>query len=115
MQSLGLESKNPTFYQMIAALEKYADGGEVDFDSFLFIITAKLGDNETKDGIGNIFNLFDNDTSNGINLQNLQRVAKELGETMTVEELQEMLERAASDGQKISRNNFYNPATTSTP
>jgi Ca2+-binding EF-hand superfamily protein len=40
-------------------------------------------------------------------LENLQRVAKELGETMTVEELQEMLERAASDGNEISPEDFY--------
>ena len=87
MQSLGFESKNPTIYQMIADLEKSAGGGEIDFETFLDAITAKLGDKETKEGIGKIFDLFDDDSTKSINLQNLQRVAKELGETMTVEEL----------------------------
>lgn len=36
------------------------------------------------------------------------KVAKELGETMTAEELAEMLERAASNGREISREDFYN-------
>lgn len=35
-------------------------------------------------------------------------MAKELGETMTAEELAEMLERAASNGRDITREDFYN-------
>jgi Ca2+-binding EF-hand superfamily protein len=50
---------------------------------------------ETKEGINKIFDLFDEDGSNTINLANLRKVAKELGETMSNDELAEMLERAA--------------------
>ena len=50
---------------------------------------------ETKEGINKIFDLFDEDGSNSINLANLRKVAKELGETMSNDELAEMLERAA--------------------
>ena len=107
MQSLGFENKNPTIYAMIADLEKAAGGGDIDFDTFLDAITSKLGDKETRGGIAKIFELFDDDSTGAINLKNLQRVAKELGETMTVEELQEMLERAASDGNEISSEDFY--------
>lgn len=78
-------------------------------------ITSKLGNRETRDGINKIFDLFDDDGSNSINLNNLKRVliivkkvARELGETMTAEELAEMLERAASNGRDISREDFYN-------
>jgi Ca2+-binding EF-hand superfamily protein len=38
----------------------------------------------------------------------LIQVAKELGETMTMEELAEMLERASSNGKEITREDFYN-------
>ena len=44
-----------------------------------------LNYNKSK-GINKIFDLFDDDRSEAINLTNLKRVAKELGETMTVEE-----------------------------
>ena len=40
-------------------------------------------------------------------MHNLRRVAKELGETMSAEELKEMLERAASNGDEISFEDFY--------
>ena len=109
MQSLGFEQKNPTIYQMIADLEQ--EGNSIDFETFLNAITAKLGDKETKEGIKKIFDLFDDDTSGAINLQNLKRVAKELGETMTEDELREMLERAAGNGEEISFEDFYNIMT----
>ncbi|CAD8051654.1 unnamed protein product [Paramecium sonneborni] len=106
MQSLGFDQKNPTIFNMIAELEN--EGTDIDFDQFLDAITQKLGNRESKDGINKIFDLFDDDGSNSINLNNLKRVAKELGETMTAEELAEMLERAASNGREITREDFYN-------
>ena len=109
MQSLGFESKNPTIYQMIADLE--TEGPSIDFDTFLRAITEKLGDKESKSGIQKIFNLFDDDNTGFISIKNLQRVAKELGETMNGDELKEMLERAASDGQDITFEDFYNIMT----
>jgi Ca2+-binding EF-hand superfamily protein len=105
MQSLGFETKNPTIYAMIADLDRL--GSAINFQDFLDAITSKLGDKETREGIGKIFDLFDDDQTGSINVNNLRRVAKELGETMTLDELQEMLERAASNGDAITREDFY--------
>merc|ERR1712078_907067 len=83
-------------------------GGHIDFEEFLDAITSKLGDKETKSGISKIFALFDDDKTGTISLKNLKRVAKELGETMTDEELREMIERADSDGDgEISVADYY--------
>ena len=42
-------------------------------------------------------------------MKNLRRVAKELGQTMTEEELKEMIERADSDADgKVASEDFYN-------
>lgn len=90
---------------MIADLDRL--GSSIDFDQFLDAITDKLGDKETRRGIEKIFELFDEDGTGSINLNNLRRVAKELGETMSVDELNEMLERAASNGSEITREDFY--------
>ena len=64
-----------------------------------------------QNGINKIFDLFDDDHSGVINSNNIRRVAKELGETMNVQELEEMLQRAASNGREISRDDFYNIMT----
>jgi len=113
MQSLGFETKNPTIYHMIADLDQ--DGNPVDFDTFLEGITNKLGDKETRSGISKIFNLFDDDKTGTISLKNLKRVSKELGETMTDEELKEMIDRADSNGDgNITPEDFYNIMTKKT-
>ena len=107
MQSLGFEAKNQTIYQMIADIDK--DGsGNIDFDEFLDMMTAKMSDKDTKEDIQKVFNLFDDDSTGKISLRNLKRVAKELGETMSDAELLEMIERADTDADgEISPDEFY--------
>ena len=58
-----------------------------------------------------IFDLFDDDRTGSININNVRRVAKELGETMNVSELEEMLQRASTNGREITREDFYNIMT----
>ena len=109
MHSLGFEKKSPTVFEMICELEQL--GSEVDFDEFLNAISSKLGNRETREGIDRIFDLFDDDKTGTINLNNIKKVAKELGETMSVDELREMLSRASSNGEEITRDDFYNIMT----
>lgn len=109
MHSLGFDKKSPTVYEMISELEER--NKEITFDDFLDAISNKLGNRETRDGINRIFDLFDDDHSDSINLNNIRRVAKELGETMSAEELKEMLQRASSNGDEITREDFYNIMT----
>jgi Ca2+-binding EF-hand superfamily protein len=56
-----------------------------------------------------VFRLFDDDDSGAITLNDLLRVARELGETMTQAELKEMIDRADLDGDGvISPEEFIN-------
>ena len=114
MQSLGFEAKNQTIYQMITDLDKNKSG-DIDFEEFLDMMTARMSDKDTREDINKVFRLFDDDTSGSITIRNLRRVARELGETMTDEELQEMIERADSNGDgAVSMDDFYNIMTKKT-
>ena len=73
MQSLGFEAKNQTIYQMISDIDK--DGtGDIDFEEFLDLMTAGISDTDNKEDIRKVFNLFDDDKTGYISLQNLKRV-----------------------------------------
>merc|ERR1711918_268658 len=106
-QSLGFEAKNQTIYQMISDIDK-DKSGEIDFEEFLDMMTAKMSDKDSREDIMKVFNLFDDDQTGKISLRNLKRVAKELGETMTDAELLEMIERADNDQDgEISPEEFF--------
>ncbi len=110
MQSLGFDTKNPTIFQLIAELDtpEASKRGGIDFDSFVEAINNKLGDKETKEGIRRIFDLFiDDPQSETITLASLRRIARELGENMSNEELKDMLERASSNGTELTFEEFY--------
>ena len=107
MQSLGFDTKNPTIYTLIADLDtpEAAKNGGVNFDDFVGSINNKLGDKESKEGIHRIFELFiDDPNADTITLSSLKKIAQELGENMSAEELKDMLERAFANGTELTFN-----------
>merc|ERR1712087_811888 len=97
MRALGLDAKKDEIRRMINDIDK--DGsGTIDFNEFLNMMTARMGDRDSREEIVKVFRLFDDDETGKISFKNLKRVAQELGENMTDEELQEMIDEADRDG-----------------
>ena len=107
MRALGFEPKKEEIKKMIADIDK--DGsGTIDFEEFLTMMTAKMGERDSREEIMKAFRLFDDDETNTISFKNLKRVAKELGENMTDEELQEMIDEADRDGDgEVNEEEFF--------
>jgi centrin-1 len=97
MRALGFEPKKDEIKKMISDIDK--DGsGTIDFQEFLEMMTNKMSEKDSREEILKAFRLFDDDETGKITFKNLKRVAKELGENMTDEELQEMIDEADRDG-----------------
>merc|ERR1740130_459050 len=97
MRALGFEPKKEEIKKMVGDMDKDGDG-TVDFDEFMILMTGKMGGADAKDEILKAFKLFDDDETGRISFHNLERVARELGETMSADELQEWIDEADNDG-----------------
>ena len=64
------------------------NSGKLTFDGFLSLMASKMSEKDTKEEILKAFKLFDDDDTGKISFENLKRVANELGESLTDEELQ---------------------------
>ena len=108
MTSLGFDVKHAVVYNMVEDLD--ADGsGEIEFDEFINVMTAKLSDKNTKEEIDRVFKLFDKDRNGTLESDDLSRVCKELGEDMSEEDVRECIQRCDLNGDGVvDLDDFYN-------
>ncbi len=128
MRALGFEPQKDELKKMAASVDK-AGKGIIDFNDFLELMTVKMvlfspfpnaflstmslkqigkqSEKDSKEEIVKAFKLFDDDETGRISFKNLKRVCKELGENLTDEELQEMIDEADRDGDgEINQEEF---------
>ena len=87
MRALGFEPRKEEIKKMVMEVDK-DNGGSLSFDNFLALMARKISEKDSREEILKAFKLFDDDETGKISFENLKRVAKELGENLTDEELQ---------------------------
>ena len=104
MRALGFDVKKPE------VLEYVKDGeGFIVFDDFIDIMTEKIRNRDPVEEILKAFKLFDEDNTGRVSLRNLKRVARELGENLSDDELQAMIDEFDKDQDgEISEQEFLN-------
>lgn len=107
MRALGFEVKKEDVRRMLGDIGR-DPSQSINFDDFCEMMSGRMGDKNSRESIDKVFALFDEDEVGKISFRNLKRIAQELGENLTDEELQEMIDEADRDGDGlINPDEFY--------
>uniref|UniRef100_A0A669CXU5 Centrin 3 n=1 Tax=Oreochromis niloticus TaxID=8128 RepID=A0A669CXU5_ORENI len=97
MRALGFEVKKVDVLKILKDYDREGNG-KITFEDFSEVVTDRILERDPKEEIMKAFKLFDDDESGKISLRNLRRVARELGENISDEELRSMIEEFDTDG-----------------
>uniref|UniRef100_A0A8B9EHR7 EF-hand domain-containing protein n=1 Tax=Anser cygnoides TaxID=8845 RepID=A0A8B9EHR7_ANSCY len=97
MRALGCELRKEEMKRIISQVDEEGSG-KINFESFLQVMAQKMAEPYSEKEILKGFKLFDYDGTGKISFEKLKLVATEVGEDITDEELQEMIDEADADG-----------------
>uniref|UniRef100_A0A674DNG6 Centrin 3 n=1 Tax=Salmo trutta TaxID=8032 RepID=A0A674DNG6_SALTR len=111
MRALGFEVKKVDVLKILKDYNREGNG-KITFDDFNEVVTDRMLQRDPKEEILKAFKLFDDDDSGRISMRNLRRVARELGESITDEELRSMIDEFDTDGDgEINQEEFVSIMT----
>jgi len=96
MRALGFDVKKTDVIKMVHEVDP-SNVGAVDYEQFLEIMSERYAERDPEEEIKKAFTLFDDDHTGRITLKNMKRVARELGENLSEEELQAMIDEFDRD------------------
>jgi calmodulin len=97
MKNLGQYLSESELEEMIKQVD--LDGnGTIDFKEFLGLMVRKMKDTDTEEELLEAFKVFDRDSNGFITSHELRHVMTSLGESLTPEEIEEMIKQADVDG-----------------
>jgi Ca2+-binding EF-hand superfamily protein len=106
MRALGFEPSDKEVAKMISDVD-IDSNGTIDFEEFFRMMTAKISAQDSDDEILKAFALFDSEGTGKITLKNMIAMAKELGETMSEDEIENMIKEGDRSGDgTISQEEF---------
>lgn len=116
LDNLGIDVKNDTLTKMMHDIDT-DNSGTISFDEFMDMMTSKPPENDSKEELEKVFNLFlgDDVKADKINIKHLRRVARDMNEHLSDEEFNEMIIRADLDKDgEVDFDEFYNIMTRKT-
>jgi Ca2+-binding EF-hand superfamily protein len=86
--------------------EEFKDG--ITYSQFLNSFTVDLTGNQNREQISSMFKIIDDDDSGSIKLEDMKRLVREIGESVTMEELRDLIKNATANNDEITFKEFYN-------
>ncbi|XP_068430375.1 centrin-3 [Clinocottus analis] len=107
MRALGFEVKKVDVLKILKDYDREGSG-KISFEDFNEVVSERVLARDPQEEILKAFKLFDDDETGTIGLRNLRRVARELGEDVSDEELRSMIREFDADGDgEINAEEFH--------
>lgn len=107
LRALGFDVKKAEVLKLMREYDP-EETGQIEFSDFMDLMSRKYSERDPTDEIYRAYKLFVNEDPSGkINLRALRRVAKELGENLSEEELQAMIDEFDTDQDGMSMFHFF--------
>ena len=104
MKSMRFDVANPDLFTIIKELNNEE---WVSWPNFAAHVVGRMSDRKTEDGLRTIFNLFiDNPDLETITFDTFKRICKEIGETLSEDEMKKILENTTENGNEINFTDF---------
>eukprot|EP00656_Telonema_subtile_P001062 TRINITY_DN10507_c0_g1_i2.p1 TRINITY_DN10507_c0_g1~~TRINITY_DN10507_c0_g1_i2.p1 ORF type:complete len:169 (+),score=63.73 TRINITY_DN10507_c0_g1_i2:197-703(+) len=97
MQALGFEVSDSDVGKLIKEMDKDGDA-TIDLEEFVLLMAEKMSNKDGKADLLKGFKHFDSDKTGTISFKNIKKVADELGESMTDDEIRGVIDEANRDG-----------------
>jgi centrin-3 len=96
MRALGLQVKKAEVVKFVHELDPVNEG-EVSMDLFMRLMAERYSARDPEEEVMKAFQLFDAEGIGSINIRSLKSIARELGETLSDDELQAMIDEFDKD------------------
>ena len=110
MKELKLDETEPVIYDLMAELEAETKQG-ITYDDFVKLLTAKLQDRESQKSTERVYELFVEDPNGTLNYEVLKKVANQVGDQTSDEDLQRLIKNGSSNGTDIPYDEFHSIMT----
>ena len=110
MDEMNLKEKNPFVYDFISSLcsqKNIKQKGGISSDEFISKLQEKISDNESKEGIKRIFNVFSDSNSEKLPMPSFYQTAREIGDIESEQELKDLIDKSNMNGKELNFNEFY--------
>ena len=113
MQTLRLNEKSPIIYELFEEFGTPENSkNRLDYEQFIDILSSKLSDKESQKAIERFYEAFLSETNKDtIDFDVIKKVAKDVGDDITDEQIRKLLERCSQNGKDMTFEEFYEVMT----
>ena len=113
MQTLRLNEKSPVIYELFEEFDTPENSkNRLDYEEFVDLLSQKLSDKDSQKSIERFYEAFlTNTNKDTIDFDVLKKVAQDVGDDITDEQIRKLLERCAQNGKDMAFEEFYDVMT----